>query len=252
MIKINLLPQEMAGGRGGPAAGGSAGSGGAMVALVLILIFGVNIAIAAVLLTKTQAAKAALQSAQAEETAAKDELGKTEVAYSERKLDLERMEKLIEVANKLDPPERLLWSRKLNALPIEVPEGVYLTAIQVTQDVKEEETAESISRRNEYEKTKKGTPPVIEKVPNITQTLTMDGISYIDQGSENQRLAQVNQFYRNLLTKKVKLPYDKEPSSFMDGFVDLIEPSPFSTSQLEKRDVLNFKFTLNTRKVTID
>lgn len=250
MIKINLLPQEMAGGRA--SSSGPSGGGSAIVALVLMLAFGVNILIAGFLYHRYQTAETELKSAKAAEKAALDELKNTEVSYNERRLSLERMEKLIQVADKLDPVDRLLWSRKLNAVPLLIPQGVFLTELNVTQRITETETPESIQRRNDYAKAKKGTPPEVEKVPNISQILTMNGISYVDQGSDTQRLDQINTFYRNLLGKKVKLPFDKEETSFMEGFVPLIEPSPYSASKIEGRDVFNFKFTITTRSITIN
>lgn len=254
MIKINLLPQEMAGGRAGAGAP-SGGAGSALVFMILLIVFVLDAAIAGVLFVNWNKAKSEYESVKKQSDAVAKELKETEVLYSETKSSLERMSKLIAVARALDPPDRLLWSRKLNALPLLVPEGVFLTQVQVKQKVSEKETPESLKRRNEWEKStnkNKGPAPIKEMVPLYQQTLTVDGVAYVQDGTDNQRLQQIVRFQGNLRDGKVKLPFDKETTSFMDGFIPTVIPSPLSGTQLEGRDVTNFKFTINTKQSVID
>jgi hypothetical protein len=251
MIKINLLPQEMAGGRGG-GQGASVGSGAALVTLVLAGIFFANVALGGWLFVIWNKARSEYDTAKAEADKVAKELKETEVQYSATKMSIERMETLVKVADALAPADRLLWSRKLNALPMLTEDGVYLTEMQVLQKVTDKETPESLKRRNEWEKTKKGTPPEIQKVPVFAQTLTLDGLAYVPEGTENQRLDKIITFNKNLKDKKVRLPFDKEESSFLHGFVGIVLVSPVQVTKSDGRDVTKFKFTINTKPVTID
>ncbi|MBI1293241.1 hypothetical protein GC173_18710 [bacterium] len=248
MIKINLLPQEMAG-RGGSASSGD--SGGALVALVLALILLLNVGVGAYVLVKRNAALEVLNNEKALAAKVEKDLKETKIEYDEVSANLDGMRKLIELAERLDPPDRVLWSRKLNALPLLAPQGVFLTQIDLTQKITEVDTPESTAAYNEWARRRRGPQPVIEKVPVITQQLVMKGISYVEQGSSTQRLEQYEQFVTNLRAKKVKLPFDTAPSSFMEGLVDLVQLSPFSQSTIQGRDVGNFTVTLNTKPVTI-
>jgi hypothetical protein len=145
----------------------------------------------------------------------------------------------------------MIWSRKLNMLPMVVPEGIYLTQIEVTQRVTEKESAESIKRRNDWMKTKKGPAPPTEKFPVYTQTLVLQGIAYVPDGTPAQRLDQIVLFNRRLRDGRYKVPFDKEPMSFMDGFRPDILPSPVSPGRMAGRDVSLFRFTLNTRPLEV-
>lgn len=250
MIKINLLPQEMAGGRAAP--GAAPASGSALVALILILVFGIDIVLGGYLFYTHSTSQQRLKDVEARAAAVEESLNEVQSEYNEVQLDMDRMERLIQVAQALDPEDRLLWSRKLNMMPLLIPQGVYLTQIRVTQSVSEVETDESIRRRNEWEKTRKGQPPPVDRVPVYQQTLHMDGVAYIDQGDENQRLAQIIQFHRNLVREEVKLPFDDEESRFLEGFVPNVRPSAVSASTVAGREVSVFTFTVNTKKMKIE
>ena len=74
---------------------------------------------------------------------------KTEVAKLQAKVDkkrgeigyLEAIEKIqrtqLEVLSNLDPPDRLLWSEKLNLVSDLKPKNLYLMEIEVKESVKE-------------------------------------------------------------------------------------------------------------------
>jgi Tfp pilus assembly protein PilN len=249
MIKINLLPQEMIGGAKSSASSG--GGGTALVVLILLLIFGLDIAVGAYLFKLQNDAKQELASVTKEYDGVKKSLDAMEVQYNETRMDIERMEKLIKVAEALDPSDRLLWARKLNMLPSLVPEGVYLTEINVSQKVREKETDESIKARNDYVKAKaankaKGPMPPIVKIPVITQQLDLRAIAYVPDGTSTQRLQQLNAFYKNLQSKDVQVPFDREPKRFMEGFQPVIQPSSLLGKVMDGREVSVFSFTLQT------
>jgi hypothetical protein len=122
----------------------------------------------------------------------------------------------------------------------------------VTQKVTEVQTEESVKQMNDWAKTKKGPQPLPVRVPVINSTMILKGLAYVEQGNPNQRLEQINLFNMNLRTKKVKLPFDAEPSSFMDEFSPTIIYAPTSTSTVDERSVSNFTFTLNAKPMRID
>lgn len=248
MIKINLLPQEMAGGRPGTAAAGSSfdAGGTAVVALVLLVIFGINIAAGGYLFYTYNEARSKFETTKIEADAIAEELRTTEIKYRDTKSSIERMERMISVAESLDPPDRLLWARKLNMLPLLVPQGIFLTQIDVTREIREVETQASIARRNEWEKARQGPPPEVEKNPVVTQTMNLRGISYAEGGTQNERLEQIITFYRNLQREPVQLPFDDEPTEFLTGFTPNIATSPVSGTTIEGRDVSQFSFTIRT------
>ena len=251
MIKINLLPQEMMGAgvqRSGSIGGGSAP--GIIVAAVLIILFGANVSVAGYIYLRWSAASTEYATEKAKSDKVKADLKKTQVDYESTRASVDRMEKLISVANSLDPAERVLWARKLNMLPSLVPEGIFLTEISITRRVVQKETQESIKARAEWEKKKKGEAPAKIENPVYTQTLVLKGISYVPQGLDTQRLDQIIVFFKNLSEKKVKLPAEKTEVGFMEGLT-VITPSPVTQSTLEGRDVSTFVFTIGATPTVV-
>lgn len=255
MIKINLLPQEMIGGKASGPSPAGANAGSLLVTLVLLLLFATN-AFAGFLLYKSWS-EASNAHAEVSRNAkkAKAELQATELRYKDTKGSIERMQKLLKVAEQLDPADRLLWSRKLNMLPYLVPEGVYLTEIRVAQTTREKDSDESVKARNDWakstDKKKSAQPPPLVKIPVIFQTLTMRGISHVPDGTGVQRLQQITSFYRGMRDQKVQVPFDKEPMSFMDGFSNLPVPAPVLGRSLEGREVSVFSFTIVTKSTEL-
>ncbi len=257
MIKINLLTQDLAQGPGGgPSAPSSAT---ALVTAILVAVFLVNVAIGGGMYYYVSSAQAERDAVRDEANELREELEEMQIVYDERRLDLERMEELIDVAEALDPPDRLLWSRKLNMLPLIVPEGVFLTQIRVNQRVTEVETQSSIERRRAWEQQRgqRGAPqqpPPIERSPVYQQTLVLDGVAYVAGGTDTQRLEQLSLFAQNLRERRVTLPFDTEETAerFIDGFSPNIDPAPAYGSQIEGRDVLVFSFSMETLPMRIE
>lgn len=257
MIKINLLTQDMMQGAGGGPSAPSSGT--TLVTGVLLAVFLLNAAIGGAMYYYVSTAQAERNVVSAEAAELREELEEMEIVYDERRLDLQRMEELIEVAESLDPPDRLLWSRKLNMLPLIVPEGVFLTEIRVTRRVTEVQTQRSLERQRAFEQRRgqRGAPtqpPPIERAPVYRQTLVMDGVAYVAGGSDTQRLQQISLFAANIRDRRVALPFDDEESAerFIDGFSPNIEPAPATASQIEGREVLVFSFTMETLPLRIE
>lgn len=250
MIRINLLPEELAAGKGGDTPA-SENAGAVLVAFVLLVLFGANVVLGGYLFMQKRSVENELERARAEASSIRETLRATEDEYRVAKADLERMQELIEVAQALDPPDRLLWSRKLNMLPLLVPEGIYLTKIEVSQRVTERETEDSIRARNEWMKNKRGDSPTPVRVPVYNQTLNLEGIAYVPDGLDTQRLDQVIRFIRALQEQPVKLPFEAEPTRFMESFRPKIDYAPLTQTTVAGRDVTVFRFNLTANPMTI-
>lgn len=253
MIKINLLPQEMTGGRpGGKSAAASQSSGTALVVLLFLVLFVVNAGLAAWIYLQYSEAEQRVADARAEAAEVKEELNAKQQAVEAVQLSIQEMEKLIAIAEELDPPDRFLWSKKLNMLPNVVPEGVYLTQIQVSETIVERETPESIAARTAWQQERQGSPPPVVKMPQFTQTLSLQGVSYVPDGTPGQRLDQIIRFQTNLRDERVVLPFENMEERFVEGFTGNIDPSaPVVADEVAGRDVSTFTFQLITKPMRI-
>ncbi len=253
MIKINLLPQEMTGGRAGKAASaGSASTGTALVVMLFLILFVLNAGAATWIYLEYSKAEAEFNAASKEAADLRAKLAATQKQVEAVQLSIQEMEKLIQIASELDPPDRFLWSKKLNILPKVVPEGVYLTQIRVTETIVERETPESLKARQDWQTTREGSPPPVVKMPQFTQTLNLEGVSYVPDGTPGQRLDQIIIFQRQLRDNKVILPFNNLEARFIDGFQGTIDPSaPVVADEVSGRDVSKFTFQMVTKPMKI-
>ncbi|MCX7000914.1 MAG: hypothetical protein NT106_11570, partial [Candidatus Sumerlaeota bacterium] len=125
----------------------------------------------------------------------------------------------MEILKALDPPNRLLWAEKINMLAEIVPPGVYLTNMDVSEDIREAETQESMKIREAWIKGgKKGAePPQINK-PIVTQTLAIEGITWAD--AADQRIQLIMKFH-DAIRNYSKRGMDGSTRRFMDNFQDI-------------------------------
>jgi hypothetical protein len=154
-------------------------------------------------------------------------------------------ENQLEILKALDPEDRLLWSEKINMLAELIPDGVYLTQIQVKEDIREVETAESKRRLREWErKGKKGKRPTPIKKPVITQHLYLDGVSRAELPEDRLRL--ISAFSEALQDFQWKS--DKgEIHKFYDHFRGEIDPSEMNVIKIERISVTKFRFHMRSK-----
>ncbi len=247
MIKVNLLPQPQARKRGAKAAAAPA-AGGALVTLVLVLAYAVVIGVGFLVFYGKYQSDKALEAARAAKTAVKADIDKLEKEYQDLKTIKALYENQLEVLNALDPPERLLWAEKINLLPQLVPEGIYLTRVLVTEEVKEVETADSLRKKREWEEGgRRGPRPPTVKKPVIKQTLTLEGVAYVEgTQSDKKRLQVFIDFVNNLKEREAVVPFTQKKKGFMEFFEDVVY-EPFSSDVLAGREVSRFVLKLRTR-----
>ena len=129
-----------------------------------------------------------------------------------------------------------------------VPKGVYLTNINVSEQVSEVETNESIKRRQTWiQEGKKGPPPPVIKKPIITQTLSVAGITWADE--QEQRLQLIIRLH-DAMKSYSKRELDGKIHRFMDNFEDLIRIDPTYVDTVAGRTVNRFKLILKTKPFT--
>jgi Tfp pilus assembly protein PilN len=246
MIKINLLPPEIIGRKRKERP--LVPKTSTLIILIIILSYVLVAAEAWWVYNKNAASQNEIAALKAERDAKKKDIEKISKEFKELKALKELATNQIEILNSLDPPNRLLWSEKINMLAELIPRNVYLTAITMTEKVDMIITAESRRRIDEWEKGNKKTPkpPEIKK-PVITQTLRLSGITY-DENSE-ERLQRVVDFYYALKDFSTKSA-SGQVRRFMDNFRDDIQIAPIASDRVEGVTVHKFEFAITTKPIT--
>jgi Tfp pilus assembly protein PilN len=251
MIKINLLQQE----GGGRAMAGSSvpapGGGTFLVAGILLAAFVVILGYGGFRFVTWQADVARTQEVRSKNEALGREITQKEEQFEELQ-ELERVLKnQIALLETLDPPDRLFWAEKLNLLPLYIPDGVFLTTIRVTESSREVETSDSRRRQDEWRRKpsrSRGPQPAQEFQTVITQQLVLEGVSYVAEGTSDDRLALIATFLRDLQNKEVTSPSTGESVMFMENFRD-INYSDIEGVTLAGRECSKFAFTLRARPI---
>ncbi|MGF1572497.1 MAG: PilN domain-containing protein [Sumerlaeia bacterium] len=256
MIQINLLPQENYA-KASKRASSGPNQGAVIVTAVLLLAFIVVLGLGgyfyySLLSIQTEASRQVAQAA-----TLKSERDTKRDQFRDISAQLDALRSQVALLSALDPQEgRLFWAEKLNLLPQVVPEGVFLTRINVTEDVKQKETKES---QEAYEKWRKmpvksrpQAPPKKEFYPEITYRLTLDGIAYVQDGADEQLVELAVRFHNRIKTETLVVPHSGEETGFMDNFRNTIGISPMSRTSIDNRPVYKFSFTLDTIPNKID
>src|SRR5690606_36431461 len=129
----------------------------------------------------------------------------------------------MDVLRSLDPPDRILWSEKLNMLAGLIPPDVFLDEVKVVERVDLVETEQSKAAREAWRKndnSKKGPEPKIVYRPVISYNLFITGLALGDN--------HVEQFNNVMAFHKAMIDHEEparggETRRFMDGFRDEIQ-----------------------------
>lgn len=252
MIKVNLLPQELLG-KGSAAKAQQSSDGGLVVFLAL---FGFVVVVGTIFgysINAQYQAEKAKKEADARAKTLEGELRALRVEYEELESMLRILQNQKAVLDALDPPDRLLWSKKLNMLPMLVPENVFLTDIVLTEKVSEIETEESLKANQAWVAAgSKGTPPPKEKVPVIDQKMELTGLAYSPEGKSENRLQRITEFRTNLESKDVKIPYTGKVERYIAGFRRQVGISAIELTSVMERDVSKFTFSLQAEQVKVN
>lgn len=250
MIRINLLPNEgkaKAGGRRA-AAGAKAGapSPAAPKAAAILLV---GLVAAIFFIYQSHGAVSKAKSNVSALTDKKTKLGKSvddlalEAGDIEEKLEI--LSYQTDILNSLDPPDRILWSQKLAMLSELIPADVFLTELDVEEQVKEVEIPASVEKQKKWEADgKEGTKPEVVRQPVITYSMTMRGLA--DGPSATEQFDNVLKFNKALVDFKTKDNHGQEVG-FMTGFRPDIDIRSIESTLFEKQyPVTEFEFVLRT------
>ena len=245
MIKINLLPPEMTKFKKEPVKVFKVPSSTKhIVILALVIVYIIVIGVVYSVVHKKLKDDGEVNALQVE----RDNLKKMVESKQAQFKDLIELRTIlanqIEILKALAPPDRLLWAEKINMLADIVPPGVYLTNMDVSEEIKEVQTQESIKIREAWIRGgKKGVePPQINK-PVVTQTFFIEGITWAD--SADQRIQLIMKFH-DAMRNYSKKGMNGDERRFMDNFQDI----KIEATYLDKvggRNVNHFKLILTTK-----
>ncbi len=249
MIEINLLPQETSA-RATTVRTSSESQGTLVVTAALVAAYAAVFVVAFLIHSHQRAVLQEEEDLKAESKKLAAEIREIEDEYRELVEALAVAKNQIALLEALDPEERLFWAEKLNILPLLIDDGVYLTALEVSENVREVETKASREARAEWSKNKKSGPePPRLTQPVITQTLLVKGVSYVPDGTSDEQLAQIVTFINTLRNEKAEVPFSGEQVSFMDHFKPVIPFRDVRGSNVQDRNVTEFTLTLVSNPV---
>lgn len=251
MIQINLLEQASRNKKLSAVKRKMSSGGGPNLASLLILLAGV--AVLAVDGVAGWLAFSAFNEARAEYVAIENEVATLQEEMDEKLSTASEIRKVrkvlnnqMEVLRSLDPTDRILWAEKMNMLARLVPEQVFLTEVEVSEEIKMRATEESRRALEAWEKTtekERGEKPEVVKVPIIKHELQLTGLAL---GDDNvQQFNNMMKFHDAMMTFNTVDEKGVE-RRFMDGFEDEIEFNSVEAEVYHGKPVNKFSFVLKT------
>lgn len=159
----------------------------------------------------------------------------------------------MDVLKSLDPPDRILWSEKVNMLASLIPANVFLSGVEVNENVEMVETEQSKIARTKWEKMEASKRPKVQPVsvkkPIIHYVMHLSGLSLgennVEQMNNIMKFHNAMIAYESVDGKGVK-------RRFMDGFDPTIEFGPIEAADYEGTPVNKFIINLTTKKMGSD
>lgn len=250
MIKINLLPTEGGGARAarGPRRSASGPSPAPFYLLLALLYMGAAAAGYYVYTTGEEAARR-VEEHKAEKERLQKKVAAQQEEFEAQNLRSQEIEEKYAVVEALGPHNRIFWSEKVNMIAMaRLNLAVYVTKIELEEQIDERETPESVKRREEWKAAKEKNPkltspePQAVKQPVINQTLNIQAIAYGNDSS--QRLAQIRNFYENLNALEWTRS-NGEKARFRDRMAPEFAQLPQKVDNVAGVDVLRFGFKIN-------
>lgn len=248
MIEINLLPETERKGRA-KAPGAGAGRSSGMEGFAILALAGLMTVVVA---TGGLYSRSKIKAAERKVQQRRSELARIESEIQKNQKEAQQIRRMRDVLNNqwellqaLDPPDRLLWSEKMDMLANLMPANVFLSEIGVKENIVEVETQASIANRKKWEANKKQgpKPPVIKK-PIITYTLGLKGLT---TGSDNvEQFDNVLKFHQALVSYK-RADAKGVQRRFMQGFDPNIEFETVRATLYQGFPVNEFSFKLKTK-----
>lgn len=251
MIQINLLPDSTkAKSKPKKRSSSSISTGGPIIVLFALVAFGGVGALGFASWNSVHKVKANFLKLRAEKQAVEKEVDQ----FSSKAKEIKRLRQLFtnqwEVLQSLDPPDRILWAEKVNMLAELMPTDVFLTKVELEENVVEVEIESSIQARQAWEKGgKKGDKPEVVKKPVITYDFTLTGLATGDDNVE--QFDNVIKFHDALVSAE-STNARGETRRFMDRFDPNVEFETVEAVLYEGVPVNKFIFKLRTQPAASD
>jgi len=202
MIKINLLPVE-GGKRQAAASRRSSGPSPAPFYLLLVLLYAAALTGGYFVYKMGADAAERVAAATKKRDDLKAEVQKRQAEFEANNLRSQEIEEKYAVVEALGPQNRIFWSEKVNMIAMaRLNLAVYVTKLELQEQIDERETPESVRRREEWKTAKQKNPklttpePQPVKQPVINQTLIINALAYGNDSA--QQLAQIRLFSEKL------------------------------------------------------
>ena len=245
MIKINLLPSEAAK-RAGPSRARSMRlpRGGLLPWILgLVILHGSIFYTGYWVYQKSVDSADNVASARKKKAQKEKQVQRREEEFQQNNVHAQEIEEKYQVVQALTQ-NRIFWSEKLNMVGrSRMDLAVYVTKIVLDEKIDEQETQESIKKREEWRKQGGKHPPGQEREPKpvkrpvINQTMTIHAIAYGNDSA--QRLQQVNAFQETLRS----LTWDRKSNKtvrFLDGLAPEFGQLQQKMATVAGVDVLRF------------
>ena len=260
MIQINLLDQSGLKGKAsapGVSLSSAARPGGSPLGAVLIvicavLLLGIDGGLFFYAYAKVNESTVALDAVKAQQKKLKIEIDKKTMMADQVRKYREVVNNQMDVLKSLDPPDRILWCEKINALSNLMPANVFLAEVKIDENIKMVETQQSKEAHMKWDKSpKKATlkePTPVQK-PVINYTVMMTGLAL---GKDNvEQMQNVTAFHKALIDD-AEVDSSGKMRRFMDGFNDNIEFDSLEATMYEGMPVNKFIFKLTTKPMGED
>ncbi len=246
MIKVNLLPAES--GKRQSAAKKQSSPSAVPFYLLLMLLYMAAAAGGYFVYMESVAAAAEVAARTSKRDALKADVQKRQAEFEANNLRSQEIEEKYAVVETLGPQNRIFWSEKINMIAMaRLNLAVYVTKLELEEQIDERETPESVARREAWaaakaKDAKLATPePSPVKQPIINQTLVISAIAYGNDSS--QRLAQIRSFYENLNAVQWKRETGAQ-AKFLDRMASEFEQLPQKVDRVAGVDVIRFGFRI--------
>lgn len=246
MIKVNLLPAEQ--GRRQAAVRRSSGPSPLPFYLLLFLLYAGAAAAGFFVFNQSAEAKNRVAEHTTQRDKLKAEVQEKQAEFEANNLRSQEIEEKYAVVETLGPQNRVFWSEKINMIAMaRLNLAVYVTKIELEEQIDERETPESVRRREEWQAAKKKDPklttpePQPVKQPIINQTLIINAIAYGNNSS--QQLEQATSFYNNLRAFEWKRA-DGTSARFTDRLASEFQPLPQKADRVAGVDIMRFGYSV--------
>lgn len=246
MIQINLLDSSQSKSQRSAAMSVSSGGGSFLLAIAIVVMIGLNLALAWTALSTIAASRSKLVKVRGELASVQRQIDSKTKQAEEIKTFRDVVTNQMDVLRSLDPPDRILWSQKINMLASLIPSSVFIDDVRINEDVQMVETEASKKAGADWKAStnkKKGPEPKKAYRPVIRYHLTLSGVA---EGEDN--IAQFNNvmaFQRALNEHRMVDPAG-HAQRFMDGFQKEIQFHMIKGDEYEGVQVNKFVFELTT------